>query len=145
MVFKNFLTMENEKTKVEINKPIYVGFLILEVSKIVMYEFWCDYINSKHGVKAKWCYASTDGFIIHIKTKDCYKDIAPNFEKRFDTSPYIDDRPLLMGNNKKVLRKFKDEIKIGVMTRFVGLRLRTYSLLIDDFEEKKKTKEQRSV
>ena len=76
------------KTKVKMHKPIYLGLLILDISKIVMFEFWCDYIKAKYGKKAKPCYMDTDSFIIHIKTKDFYKDIADDVEKRFDASNY---------------------------------------------------------
>ena len=105
-----------------------------------MYEFCYDYIKPKHGEKAKLCYTDTDYFITHVKTEDCYKDHAPDLGKWLDTSGYIVDRPLPIGKNKKVLRKFKDELKIGVMTKIVGLRPKTYSFLINAFEEEKKNK-----
>ena len=105
-----------------------------------MYEFLYDYIKPKYGEKAKLCYTDTDSFIIHIKTEDFYEDIAPNVDKWFDTSSYIVDRPLPMGKNKKIFCKFKDELGGRIMTEFFGLRPKTYSSLIDDFEEKKKNK-----
>ena len=77
-----------KKTKVKMNEPIYLGFSILDLSKIVMYVFWYDYIKPKYCKKAKLCYTDTDSFIIHIRTKDFYKDIAGHVEKRFDTSNY---------------------------------------------------------
>ena len=89
---------------------------------------------------AKLCYTDTDVFIAYIKTEDFYEDIAPDVDKWFDTSAYIVDRLLPVGKNKKVLRKFKDELGGRIMTEFVGLRPKTYSFLIDDFEGKKKNK-----
>ena len=85
------------------------------------------------------CYTDTDSFIVHIKTKDFYEDINNDFEEWFDTSNYKTDRPLLMTDkNKKVLGKFKDEWGGGrIMTKFVGLRSKTYTYLIDDFEKKR--------
>ena len=130
--------MEMEKTKVKMNRSIYLGFSILEISK-TMYEFWYDYMKSKYVEKAKFCYTDTDSFIVYIKTEDFYKDTAPNVDKRFGTSGDIVDRPLPMGKNK-VLRKFKDELGGRIMTEFVGLRPKTYSILINDFEERKKNK-----
>ena len=67
------------------NKPIYLGLSILEISKLLMYEFWCDYMKSKYGDNVKLCYMDTDSFIINIKTEDFYKDIVNDVEKRFDT------------------------------------------------------------
>ena len=57
------------------NKPVYLGLSILVLSKILMYEFWCDYVKPKYGKKAKLCYMDTDSFIVCIKTDDIYKDI----------------------------------------------------------------------
>ena len=56
-------------------KPVYLGLLILEISKIIMYELWYDYINPKYREKAKLCYMDTDSFIVFIKTIDSYSDI----------------------------------------------------------------------
>ena len=58
---------------------------ILDISKIVMYEFWYDYTKPKFGDNAKLCYKDTDSFIIFIKTEDFYEDIADDVKKRFDT------------------------------------------------------------
>ena len=87
----------------------------------------------------------TDIFIIYIKTEHFYEDIAPDVDKWFDTSGYIVDRPLPMGKNKKVLRKFKDELGGRIMTEFVGIRPKTYFFLIDDFEEKKEKQRNKKV
>ena len=82
---ENLLAIEMKKTKVKINKPIYLRLTILEISKILMYEFWYDYIKPKYSDNVKLCYMDTDSFIIHIKTEDFYKDIADDVEKIFDT------------------------------------------------------------
>ena len=58
------------------NKPVYLGMSILDISKTLMYEFWYGYIKPKYGDRAKLCYMDTDGFVIYIKTEDFYKDIA---------------------------------------------------------------------
>ena len=63
-----------KKIKVKINKPVYLGLSISELSKTLMYEFWCDYIKPKYQNNIKVCYMDTDSFIIYIKTEDFYKD-----------------------------------------------------------------------
>ena len=91
-----------KKTKLKINKPIYLGFSILDLSKIVMHEFWYDYIKPKYGRKSK-IVLHGHSVIICIKPKDFYKDIADDVEKRFDKSNSIEDRPLPIGKIRKLL------------------------------------------
>ena len=55
------------KTELLMNKPMYLGLSILELSKILMYEFWYDYVKPKYGEKAKLCYMDTESFIVYIK------------------------------------------------------------------------------
>ena len=107
---ENLLAIEMKKTNVKINKPIYLDLSILETSKTLMYDFWYDYIKQKYQNNAKLCYMDTDSFIINIKTKDFYEDIANDVEKRFDTSTYEVNRPLPKGKNKKVNGLMKDEL-----------------------------------
>ena len=95
--------IEMNKIKVKFNKPIYLGLSILEISKILMYEFWYDYMKPKYNDSVKLCYMDTDSFIMNIKTEDFYKDISNDVEKRFDTSNFEVDRPLSTGKNKKVI------------------------------------------
>ena len=68
-------------TKVKMNKPMYLGLSILEISKTLLYEFWYNYIKPKYQVNPKPCYMGTDSIIIHIKTKDVHEDIANDVEK----------------------------------------------------------------
>ena len=105
---ENLLAIEMNQTKVKMNKPIYLGLSILEISKILMYEFWYDYMKLKYGDNVKLCYIDTDGFIMHIKTEDFYKDIADDVEKRFGTSNYEVDRQLPTRKNKKMIGLTKD-------------------------------------
>ena len=136
----NLLAIEMKKTKVKMNKPVYLGLPILEISKTLMYEFWYDYIKPKYQGNEKLCYMDTDSFIINIKTEDFYKDIADDVEKRFDTSNYEVNRPLPKGKNKKVIGLMKDELGGKTMTEFVALRPKTYSYLMDDGRNDKKAK-----
>ena len=109
------------KTKVIMNKPVYLGQAILDISETLMYEFWYDYIKPKYQEKAKLCYMDTGSFIIHIETEDFYKDIAQDINKWFDTSDYDknDNRPLPIGINKKVIGMFKDELGGQIMIEFL--------------------------
>ena len=67
---ENLIAIETEKTKVKMNKPIYLGMSILDISKTLMYEFWYDYIKPKYQDRAKLCYMDIDSFVIHIKAED---------------------------------------------------------------------------
>ena len=87
-ISKDLMIMEMKKVEVKMNKPIYLGQAILDISKTLMYEFWYDYIKPKYEDKARLCYMDTDSFVINIKTEDFYKDIASDVEKWFDTSNY---------------------------------------------------------
>ena len=130
------LAIEMKKIKVKINKPIYLGLSILELSKTLMYEFWYEYIKPKYQNNAKLCYMDTDRFIIHIKTEDFYKDV----ERRYDTSDYEADRPLPKEMNEKVIGLMNEELKGKIITEFVAIRLKTYSYLTDDDKNVKKAK-----
>ena len=127
--FSNHLmAIEMKKTRVKMNKPLYLGMSILDISKTLMYKFWYDYFKPKYGDRAKLCYTDTDSFIIHIITKDFFEDIYNDVEKWFDTSNYDkkDKRPLPIGKNKKVPGLFKDELGGKIITEFVALRAKAY-------------------
>ena len=132
---ENLVAIEMKKTKVKMNKPIYLGLSILEISKILMYEFWYDYMKPKYGDNVKLCYMDTDSFIRHIKTEDFYEDIANDVEKIFDTSNYEVDRPPPTGKNKKVIVLMKDELNGRIMTEFLALRPKTYAYHIYDYND----------
>ena len=108
LISKDLSIIEMKKTKVKMNKPIYLGLSILEISKILMYEFLYDYMKPKYGYKFKLCYMYADSFIMNIKTNDFYEDIASDVKNRFDTSNYEVNRPLPTGKNKNVIGLMKD-------------------------------------
>ena len=134
--------MEMKKVEVKMNKLVYLGQAILDISKTLMYEFWYNYIKLKYGDKARLCYMDTDNIVIYIKTEDFYKDIANDVEKWFDTSKYDekDERPLPTGKIKKVIRKFKDKLDGKIMKEFCALRAKAYAYKLDDDTENKKAK-----
>ena len=72
------------KREITMNKPVYLGQAILDLSKMLMYEFHYDYMRPKYGSKVKLCSMDTDSFVYEIETEDFYRDIANDVEKRFD-------------------------------------------------------------
>ena len=100
LISEDLSIIEMKKTKVKMNKPIYLGLSILEISKILMYEFWYDYMKPKYDNNVKLCYMDTHSCIMNIKTNDFYEDIANDVENRFDTSNYEVNRPLPMGKRR---------------------------------------------
>ena len=105
---ENLMGCEMGKIKVVMNKLVYLGQAILDLSKIVMYEFHYDYMKQKYdNDRLQLCYTDTDSLVYHIKTNDFYVNIADDVPTRFDISGYC-DRPLPIGLNKKVLGLMKD-------------------------------------
>ena len=136
-ISKDLMIIEMRKVEVKMNKPIYLGQAILDISKTLMYKFWYDYIKPKWGDKARLCYVDTENFVIHIKTEDFYKDIADDVERWFDTSNYNgkDERSLPIGKNKKVIGLFKDELGGKIMIEFCALRAKAYAYRLNDDTE----------
>ena len=120
----NLLAIEMKKTKVKMNKPVYLGMSILGIRKTLMYEFWYDYVKPKYKNKAKLCYMNTDSFVINIFTEDFLEDINSNVERWFDTSSYDKNykRPLPMDMDKKAIVRFKDELGGKIMKEFCALK-----------------------
>ena len=141
------MAIETKKQKIKVNKPVYLGMSILDISKRLMYKFWYDYVKPKYEDRAKLCYTGTDSFIIHIITEDFYRYIADDLKKWFDISNYVEKikKPLPIGKNKRVYGFFKDELGGKIMKELVALRAKTYAHLADDHSEKKKLKEQKSA
>ena len=98
---RHVLAIEMRKIQIHMNKSVYLGVPILDLSKtdtIQFYlEFWCDYVKLKYGENAKLRCMGTDHFIVHVKTDDIYKDTPEDVRTRFDTSNFETDRPLPRG------------------------------------------------
>ena len=141
-ISEDLLIREMKKREFYMNKPIYSGQAILDISKTLMYEFWYDYIKPKYANNVELCYVDTDSFIMKIKTDDFYKDISNDVEEWFDTSNFDanDNRPLPIGKNKKVIGKFKDELGGKVMSDFCVLNAKTYVFKLCNDSEVKKAK-----
>ena len=136
------------KTTIKYNKPVIVGFAILELSKLLMYNFHYGFIKSKYDDKAKLLFTDTDSLCYHIKTDDLYMDML-NHKELFDWCDFssdvmtklgVEDVDELKNMNKKVIGKFKDETEGVAVKEFVGLRAKMYSLLLDSGKSKNTAK-----
>ena len=136
---ENLMGCEMGKIKVVINRPVYRSIrAIIDLSKIMMYEFHYDYMIPKYSDRLKLCYMDMDSLVYHIKTEDFYADIVNDVPARFDTSGYCPNRPLPVGLNKKVIGLMKDKLGGAIMTEFVALRPKLYSYKkLDGSEDKK--------
>ena len=139
---ENLVSVHMKKTSLTMNKPVYLGMSILDLSKTVMFDFHYNYIIPKYGNKAKLLFTDTDSFLYEIETEDFYKDISGDVQDRFDTSEYEEGHPsgIPTGINKKVLGMFKDEAAGKSIKEFVGLRAKLYSFKMDEGKENKKCK-----
>ena len=139
---ENLVSVHMKKTSLTMNKPVYLGMCILDLSKTVMYDFHYNYIKPKYGNKAKLLFTDTDSLMYEIETEDFFKDISGDVKNRFDTSDYPENHPsgIPTGINKKVLGMFKDEAAGKIIKEFVGLRAKLYSFKMDEGGESKKCK-----
>ena len=139
---ENLISVHMKKTSLTMNKPVYLGMCILDLSKTIMYDFHYNYIKPKYGEKAKLLFTDTDSFMYEIETEDFYKDISKDVKDRFDTSDYPENHPsgIPTGINKKVLGMFKDEAAGKRIKEFVGLRAKLYSFIMEDGKENKRCK-----
>ena len=105
------------KAQILMNKPVYVGLSISDLSKSAMFGFWYNHVKPKYGENPKLYYMDRGSFIVHVKMEDIYKYIAEDIETRFETSSFELGRPLPKEKYEKV---------IGLMKEFVGLRAKTF-------------------
>ena len=138
---KHLFANEMEKREITMNKPVYCGQAILDLSKTLMYDFHYDYMRPKYGSKVKLYYMDTDSFVYKIETKDFYRDIAKDVKKRFHRSGYSkdDNRPLSIRENKKKIELKKDDLDGKIMTEFVVLRAKRYAYRKIDKEVEEKS------
>src|SRR3954451_16275125 len=143
----NLIAVHRKQTNVVLNKPIYVGASILDLSKYYMYDFWYNHIKRKYGDRAKLCYTDTDSLIIEIETEDVYADMIEDADL-YDFSDYPEEHPLLEKlppdqwvilpdgtrelKNMKVIGKWKDEFAGTRALRYAGNRSKSYALEAED-------------
>jgi len=111
---------------VTLDKPIYTGFAVLELSKLHMYKFHYDVVKEMYTNKAKLLFTDTDSLCYTVETDNIYYDLV-QILAHLDTSSYPKDHPLYGIENKKKLGKFKDELCGKIMQEFIGLRSKLYT------------------
>ena len=128
---ENLVAVHKIKETLTLNRPAYVGMCILDLSKVLMYDFHYNYIKKKYGDKAKLLFTDTDSLTYEIKAEDVYQDFWHDRNK-FDNSDYPEGSPYFDKTNKKVIGKFKDEAAGVPICEFVGLRSKMYSYIKDN-------------
>jgi len=129
--YEGLVAVNMRKPSLYLNRPIYVGFSILDLSKTFMYNFHYNYIKYKYNDNATLLFTDTDSLCYDIKTDDIYQDMQNDLDL-FDTSDYPHHHPLYSIHNKKVLGKMKDETRGVPIREFVGLRPNMYSILYNE-------------
>lgn len=129
IINESLVGYEKEKSKIRLDKPIYVGFAILELSKLHMYRVFYDIIKPYFRENARLLYTDTDSLILHIKTKHLYQDIA-KLREHFDTSNFPKEHELYSSKNKKVPGLMKMEEGGKIITEFAGLAPKLYALRV---------------
>ncbi|XP_065211659.1 uncharacterized protein LOC135839514 [Planococcus citri] len=130
---ETLVAIQLTRVKIKYDKPIYVGFAVLDLSKTVMYDFHYSYIKKKYGDDADLLYTDTDSLFYDIRTHDVYEDMRLDLPQWFDTSDYpIDNIYGYPRVNKKVIGKFKDEFKGEIVTSYIGLKSKTYCISVGD-------------
>ena len=128
------------KTLITYDKPVYLGTCILDLSKLLMYEFHYDVMKAKYEEKVKLLFTDTDSLCYEIETEDVYEDFK-EMKDRFDFSEYSQNHKCFDVTNKKVIGKFKDEANGKPITEFIGLRPKSYSYQVDcDMAQHKRSK-----
>jgi hypothetical protein len=128
------------KSSIILNKPIIVGFSILEVSKCLMYEHHYNIFKKRYGDDCKLLYTDTDAFIYEIKTRDIYQDFSENLNEFMDISNYPNDHYLFSEKRKKKLGFLKDESGGKIIEEFIGLKSKLYSIKYYNGETESKCK-----
>jgi hypothetical protein len=138
IINENTVLVECVKRVVLLNKPMYAGFCILELSKVLMYFYHYNVIVKRYGSAAQLLFTDTDSLTYHIRCNDFYSDMLID-KHLYDTSNYDPTHVLFSKVNEKTLGKFKDECAGKSPLEFVGLRSKMYSLLVDRDTPSKKT------
>ena len=129
---KNCAAIHGIKPVLMLNKPIYVGFTILDLSKWKMYDFHYNFV--KKNFNAELLFTDTDSLTYEIKSENVYEDFF-KWKDLFDFSNYSKDSKFFDDANKKVIGKMKDEFGGVIINEFVGLKSKMYSIKKIDGKE----------
>jgi len=124
---KNLMAIHINKEKIKFDKPIYVGFAILDISKTIMYHFHHDIMKNMYGNKINIVYSDTDLLVYEIRTFNFFDDIKHKLFSYFDTSNYPKNHYCYSDFRKDQPGKVKDEIKSEILLEFIALRLKLYA------------------
>ena len=131
--------IQMHKSHLLLNRPVYIGLRVFDLSKHLMYNFYYNEMKTQYGERCQLLYTDTDSLLLEIQTDDVYQDIANNADL-YDTSNYQKDHPLHNTGNEKVLVKMKDECAGRPIAEYVGLRPKMYSILEASGKSTKKAK-----
>jgi hypothetical protein len=122
-----YIQIHSVKSKLKLNRSIYVGQAVLDLSKYRMYDFWYNHLKRLYGEKAQLLYTDTDSLLYKVGTENVYEDMRQHAEE-YDFSDYPKDHPCYSVENKKVVGKFKEECLSRPIAEFVSLRPKMYSI-----------------
>ena len=128
---ENLMAVHKVKETSTLSRPAYVGMCILDLSKMLMYDFHYNYIKKKYNNRARLLFTYTDSLTYEIEAEDVYKDFW-NDKDMFDNSDYPESSPYYCNANKKIIGKFKDEACGIPITEFIGLKSKMYSYVKDN-------------
>lgn len=133
-----------KRPKILISKPVYAGQTVLDLSKVLMYQFWYCYLKRKYATQCQLLCTDTDSFLFYVETDDIYKDMK-NDSNHFDFSDYPKSSNLYSLDNKRIPGKFKDELTSKVISKFCGLRSKMYAISYKDDSKDMEQKKAKGV
>ena len=138
IINENLVGVEKSKAKLKLDKPIFLGMSILDLSKLPMYQFYYDVLKKKYNENIKLVFTDADSYVIQRMTDDVYKDFN-DIKQHMNFSDYPVEHPCHDKTNTKVLGMFKDEVNGKIITQFIGLKPKSYAFTIhgEDDEHKK--------
>ena len=136
---ENLFGTHMHKGHILFNRPVYIGMCVLALSKILLYEYYYNYLKPKYGENCQLLYTDTDSLLLHVHCEDFYKDMGETLDF-YDTINYPKDHPLYSKANEKEPGKLKDEVNGKPIQEAVRLRSKMYSILLDDDTNTKKAK-----
>lgn len=133
---ENLIAVQMQKLHCYYNKPLYIGFCILDIAKSVVYEFYYGYLKEMYGDKVSLLYTDTDSLVVEVKTSNFYHDMKLNLD-HFDTSNFKPNNIHNIPVNKSIIGKMKDEYAGNIIKSFYGTSAKAYCIQLADFVDKK--------